>query len=69
MSTEFDKNFSDRCHDCTDHKNGIDIFMGFVEWPKNSWQKKDILEILGTKVVWFWHYTHKIDKDKKCPLK
>ena len=34
MSTEFDKNISDRSHDCTDHKNGIDIFMGLVKWPK-----------------------------------
>ena len=26
MSTEFDKNISDRSYDCTDHKNGIDFF-------------------------------------------
>ena len=52
MSTEFDKNISDRSHDCTDHKNDNDVFMSLVKWPKIVVKKKpNFLEILGTKVV------------------
>jgi hypothetical protein len=54
MSTELDKNISDRRHDCTDYKNDLDFFLRPVKWPKNSCQKKpNFSEILGIKVVQF----------------
>ena len=43
MSTEFDKNISDRSHDCTDQKNGIGFFMRLVKWPKITVKKAKFL--------------------------
>ena len=58
MSMEFDKNI----FDCTDPKNGIEFFMRLVKWPKMIVKKKPIfIEILGTKVVWFWCYTKVVE--------
>ena len=42
MSTEFDKNISDRRYDCTDHKNGNDFFMSLVKRPKIAFKKSQI---------------------------
>ena len=42
MSTEFDKNISDRSHDGTDHKNGNDFFMSLLKWPKIAAKKSQI---------------------------
>ena len=39
MSTELDKNISDRSNDYTDHKNGIAFFMRLVKWPKIAVKK------------------------------
>ena len=39
MSTEFDKNISDRRYDRTDRKNGFDFFMRLTKWPKIAVKK------------------------------
>ena len=39
MSTEFDKNISDRRYDRTDCKNGFDFFMRLTKWPKIAVKK------------------------------
>ena len=44
MSTEFDKNISDWCHDPTDHKNGNDFFMGLIKWPKIAVKKSQMFQ-------------------------
>ena len=43
MSTEFDKNISDRRYDCTDHKNAFDFFMRLVKRPKIAVKKSQNL--------------------------
>ena len=39
MSTEFDKNISDRRHDYTDYKNDLNFFLRLVKWPKIAVKK------------------------------
>ena len=39
MSTEVDKNISDRRYDRTDRKNGFDFFMRLFNWPKIAVKK------------------------------
>ena len=53
MSTEFDKNISDLCHDPTDHKNGNDFFMSLIKWPKQLSKKPFFLEIQEQKLFKF----------------
>ena len=44
MSMEFDKNISDRRHDCTDYKNDLDFILRLVKWPKIAVKKGQIFQ-------------------------
>ena len=68
MKTEFDKNISDRRHDCTDYKNDLDFFLRLLKWPKIAVKKATFFRN-------FWNKScsilmlHKIGKNKKCAPK
>ena len=67
MSMEFDKNISDRRHDCTDYKNELD-FLRLVKWPKIAVKKATFFRNFRNKSRSIL-MLHKIGKNKKCAPK